>query len=204
MGHSMGGYVAARVAADHGGGLAGTVLVDAPVFPPDPERDDRAMQIPMGDEPTSYADAATAVARYRLHPDQPGVEPSIHRYIAVESLRQEGGRWSWKFDARVFDGVLTRRALREGLAKMRGRVAIVRAEHGEVTPEIGEYMSSLIEGQPPVLEVPMAYHHLMLDQPTGLLTVLRRVLADWAHGETTGSGSESISPEEPRSRQDDA
>jgi hypothetical protein len=33
----------------------------------------------------------------------------------------------------------------------------------------------------PVVEVPFAYHHVMLDQPIPLVTGLRTLLADWEH-----------------------
>ena len=35
----------------------------------------------------------------------------------------------------------------------------------------------------PVIEIPEAGHHAMLDQPLILLTALRSLLADWAHSE---------------------
>lgn len=35
----------------------------------------------------------------------------------------------------------------------------------------------------PVIEIPEAGHHAMLDQPLLLLTALRTLLADWDHSE---------------------
>jgi pimeloyl-ACP methyl ester carboxylesterase len=35
----------------------------------------------------------------------------------------------------------------------------------------------------PVVEIPLAGHHAMLDQPLLLLTALRTLLADWDHSE---------------------
>jgi pimeloyl-ACP methyl ester carboxylesterase len=35
----------------------------------------------------------------------------------------------------------------------------------------------------PVIEIPEAGHHAMLDQPLILLTALRTLLADWDHSE---------------------
>jgi len=32
-----------------------------------------------------------------------------------------------------------------------------------------------------VVEIPLAGHHMMLDQPLILLTALRALLADWEH-----------------------
>jgi pimeloyl-ACP methyl ester carboxylesterase len=33
----------------------------------------------------------------------------------------------------------------------------------------------------PVVEIPLAGHHVMLDQPLLLVTALRTMLADWEH-----------------------
>jgi hypothetical protein len=33
----------------------------------------------------------------------------------------------------------------------------------------------------PVIEIPEAYHHMMLDQPLLLVMGLRTLLADWEH-----------------------
>jgi hypothetical protein len=35
----------------------------------------------------------------------------------------------------------------------------------------------------PVIEIPQAGHHLMLDQPLLLITALNTLLADWDHSE---------------------
>jgi pimeloyl-ACP methyl ester carboxylesterase len=33
-----------------------------------------------------------------------------------------------------------------------------------------------------VVEIPQAYHHVMLDQPLSLVTAVRTLLAGWHHG----------------------
>jgi pimeloyl-ACP methyl ester carboxylesterase len=65
------------------------------------------------------------------------------------------------------------------LPNVRCRVALFRAEHGLVTPDIGAYMYELLGRNAHVIEVPEAYHHMMLDQPLSLVTGLRTLLADW-------------------------
>ena len=35
----------------------------------------------------------------------------------------------------------------------------------------------------PVIEIPLAGHHLMLDQPLLLISALNAILADWDHSE---------------------
>lgn len=61
------------------------------------------------------------------------------------------------------------------------RVALFRAEYGLVDPETGDYMYELLGRNSPVIEIPDAYHHVMLDQPLAMIVALRAVLADWEH-----------------------
>ena len=42
-------------------------------------------------------------------------------------------------------------------------------------------MYDLLGRVAPVVEIPEAGHHMMLDQPLLLLTALRTLLADWEH-----------------------
>ena len=57
----------------------------------------------------------------------------------------------------------------------------LRAEYGLVTKDIGQQMYELLGRVAPVIEIPEAYHHMMLDQPLLLVTGLRTLLADWDH-----------------------
>ena len=47
--------------------------------------------------------------------------------------------------------------------------------------DIGAYMYEQLGRIAPVVEVPLAWHHIMLDQPIPLVTGLRALLADWEH-----------------------
>jgi pimeloyl-ACP methyl ester carboxylesterase len=130
--------------------------------------------------PKVYPDIPTALARFRLVPDQPRSNEFIMDHIARHSLHPVEGGYTWKFDPQVFLRV-TPRAAHEVLPRVRCRVALFRAEHGLVTPDIGEYMYELLHRNAPVIEVPAAHHHLMLDPPLTLVTGLRTLLADWEH-----------------------
>ena len=63
------------------------------------------------------------------------------------------------------------------------RLALLRSEHGLVTPDIGNSMYEALGRVAPVIELPEAGHHAMLDQPLVLLTALRTLLADWEHSD---------------------
>jgi pimeloyl-ACP methyl ester carboxylesterase len=179
IGHSMGGFVTIQTAAAYGDRLAGAVILDSPVKRPDPEAEEGARGRAFRN-PKVYPDEATALGHYRLVPEQACEHRFIIDHIARHSLRRVEGGYTWKFDPEVFRRV-TPRAAHEILPLVSCRVALFRAEFGLVTPDIGEYMYELLSRNAPVIEVPDAHHHLMLDQPLALVTGLRTLLADWEH-----------------------
>ena len=63
-----------------------------------------------------------------------------------------------------------------------GVIAILRGEQSILMPpEIGTYMFNLLGRSAPVVDIPQAQHHVMLDQPLALVAALRALLADWEH-----------------------
>jgi pimeloyl-ACP methyl ester carboxylesterase len=179
VGHSMGGFVTIATAARYGDRLAGAVILDSPVRKPNPEEEEGARGKAFRN-PKLYPDLETALDHYRLVPEQPCVNPFIVDHIARHSLHEVPGGFTWKFDPLVFRRFAPR-AIHEVLPEVRCRVALFRAEFGLVTPDIGDFMYELLHRNAPVVEIPNAHHHLMLDQPLALVTGLRTILADWEH-----------------------
>jgi pimeloyl-ACP methyl ester carboxylesterase len=179
VGHSMGGFVCINTAVRFGDRLAGAMIVDSPVRRPDPESEEgyrgKAFR-----NPKVYATREEARSRYRLVPDQPCDNHFIIDYIARHSMMAVDGGFTWKFDPKIYRNV-TPRAMHELLPQVRCRVALFRAEYGLVDPETGDYMYELLGRNAPVIEIPDAYHHVMLDQPLAMIAGLRAVLADWEH-----------------------
>jgi pimeloyl-ACP methyl ester carboxylesterase len=70
------------------------------------------------------------------------------------------------------------------------RAALVFGEKSAlVSRETASYMSSLMGSRAPVVEVPEARHHVMLDQPLGFVAALRMLLDSWMRSESAeGSG----------------
>jgi pimeloyl-ACP methyl ester carboxylesterase len=179
VGHSMGGFVCISAAARYGDRLAGAVILDSPVRRPDPEAEEGARGRAFRN-PKVYPDIETALQHFRVVPEPTCAEPYILDHIGRHSLRRVEGGWTWKFDPLVFRRFAPR-AIHEILPEVRCRVALFRAEFGLVTPDIGDYMVELLDRNAPVVEVPSAYHHLLLDQPLALITGLRAILSDWEH-----------------------
>ncbi len=179
VGHSLGGMVTIQTAATYGDDLAGAVIVDAPVQRPSPEteegRSGRAFRAP-----GTYATIDDAIGHFRLIPPQPCDNDYIVDYIARTSIKETDAGWTWKFDPALFKGTLV--ALRDQLASVRCRVALITGEKSVVVPpDTAAYMYELMGHVAPVIAIPEAHHHLMLDQPLAFVASLRTLLADWNH-----------------------
>ena len=181
VGHSMGGFVSIVTAALHGHRLAGVIVCDSPVNKPDPEVDAARAGQAFG-KPRVYPDRATALARFRPVPEQRNYEPYVLANVAEHSLTPVDGGWAWKFDRDVFGAVEhPRTAARPHLSQVRTRLALLASQYGLVTPEVGRYMYDQLGRVAPVIELPQAGHHAMLDVPLVLLTAIRTLLSDWEH-----------------------
>jgi pimeloyl-ACP methyl ester carboxylesterase len=184
VGHSMGGFVALRTAGLYGSRLAGIVVIDSPVQDLTPEQ--QAARNAQAFGPLRiYPSAEAAIARFRPIPDQPTL-PYIRAHVAETSIRPVPGGlspaastgWSWKFDPAIFGRSAATPTL---LHHLDCRVAIFHAEHGIVPPDTTELMYDKLGRLAPVIEIPAAGHHVMLDQPIALITGIRTLLSDWDH-----------------------
>jgi pimeloyl-ACP methyl ester carboxylesterase len=184
VGHSMGGFVTIATAALHADRFAGVVVCDSPVTEPDPEVEASRLKQAFG-APRTYASAEEARARFRTVPPQDHYVDYVLDHVAAQSLRSVDGGVQWKFDRRIFEQFAggMRGIARPYLSQVDCRLALLRSEHGLVTPDIGASMYEALGRVAPVIELPEAGHHAMLDQPLVLLTALRTLLADWDHSE---------------------
>lgn len=178
VGHSMGGYVSIATAALASDVIGGLIIVDSPVIDVDPE----VAAARRTDEFKSsrvYDSIDEAAARFRTVPAQDNYLRWVMDRVARNSLKPVDGGFMWKFDAKVFTGGPKRPT--DYLSQVRCRVALLRAEHGLVTEDIGAHMYETLGRVAPVIELPTAGHHPMLDVPLLLLTAFRSLLADWEH-----------------------
>ena len=177
VGHSMGGMVALTAALRFGARLGGVMAIDSPVRDQAPEEVAAREQRAFGPLRT-YPTREEALARFRTVPVQPDVLPYVMAHIASTSARPVEGGWAWKFDPRVF----ARLGLTPGqLDRVDCRVALFRAEHGLVPAAMGDMIFDRMGQVVPVVEIPAAGHHVMIDQPLALVTGVRTILADWRH-----------------------
>lgn len=184
IGHSMGGFVTIGTAALHSTELSGVIVCDSPVTETDPEIDAYRLREAFG-RPRTYASVDDAVAHFRTVPVQPHYLDYVIEHVARRSIKPVTGGWQWKFDRRIFEqfGSGMRSIALPYLSEVTCRLALLRSECGLVTPDIGSSMYEALGRVTPVIELPEAGHHAMLDQPLILLTAIRTLLADWDHSE---------------------
>lgn len=184
IGHSMGGFVTIATSALYPDALAGIVVCDSPVSAPDPEVDAHRMGQAFG-KPRYYASREEGLSRFRTVPPQDHYLDYVMADVGWHSLVEVEEGWRWKFDHLAFTAFEEnpRVAARPYLPRITCRMALFASENGLVNKEIGGYMYDLMGRVNPVIEIPLAGHHLMLDQPLNLISALNAVLADWDHSE---------------------
>lgn len=181
VGHSFGGFVALKTGLLYLDRVAGIVLVDSAVRPPDFEweRDPRRSPI----KPKRiYKDFETALSRFRLMPPQDCKNTYLLDYIGRHSLTEVGGGWSWKFDDTLFKKLNFKTRTHEDLANLRCRVGVIYGEDSYLfTQELADYMFEVLDKSVAFTGIPDAQHHLFLDQPLAFVSALRALLAEWRH-----------------------
>jgi pimeloyl-ACP methyl ester carboxylesterase len=184
IGHSMGGFVTIGTAAMHGDELSGAIVCDSPVKEPDPEIGSFRLKEAFGHLRT-YLTVEDALARFRTVPAQDHYLDYVMDHVGRRSLQQVEDGWRWKFDRRIFEqfDVGMRGIALPYLSSVQCRLALLRSECGLVTHDISQSMYEAMGRVTPVVELPLAGHHAMLDQPLILLTAIRALLADWDHSE---------------------
>ena len=80
----------------------------------------------------------------------------------------------------------------ELLRSVRCRAALFRAERGMVTQDVASDMYEMFGRSAPVIEIPLAGHHVMLDQPLPLVSGLLTLLADWDHSRAQVAGAQHM------------
>ncbi|GAB5483340.1 MAG: alpha/beta hydrolase [Parasphingorhabdus sp.] len=137
------------------------------------------------DRPTNvYPDYETARGRFVLAPPQDVQTPFLLEYMAYHSMRRVEGGWTWKFNPKVFhrsenDQEKWRQAPQR-IVDLSHRLAIIYGENSRLfDADSAAYLRELGGVHIPMIAVPKAEHHLMLDQPLAFVAALRSVLALW-------------------------
>ncbi len=190
VGHSMGGMVSLMTAHLYHDELAALMICDFHVKPPHAheewymEEDENGDLKPRPTMPTRvYDDFDTALARFRLQPEQPCANQFIVDYVGEHSLREVDGGWTWKFDPHMFrdfplgaDWPEIYQNLPLPLAAMFGELA---HDHETISRnDTIAYMQSL-RPEAPHFDLLGAHHHVLLDQPLGFASAITLQMQAW-------------------------
>jgi pimeloyl-ACP methyl ester carboxylesterase len=172
-GHSYGGSRMLEVCAHEPGLIDHAITLDAPV----PLRSAGLPLMEVRSRAEPYADRDTILSRFRLSPEQPAL-PYVRAYIAEHSIAplEEGG-WTWRFDPAIVGAIGGTQARDDELRTISVPVDVVRgARSGIVSSEAVVQMAALLPRVRGPFEIPEAGHHLMLDCPLALVSLLNTLL----------------------------
>jgi pimeloyl-ACP methyl ester carboxylesterase len=173
VGHSMGGHNAMACAAWHPERVRGLVVVDArPAIPPERlarmrERGERP--------PRRHPSVEAAVAAFRLLPPDTLADPALLAHLARASVAWRDGAVSPRFDPACYG---TRRPVDAWplLPRIQAPTLVVRGERSPILPaDMAARLCAEIRGAR-LVEVPAAYHHVVLDRPREVARALRAFL----------------------------
>jgi pimeloyl-ACP methyl ester carboxylesterase len=171
--HSFGGFIGLRLLIEHGARFAGGILIDSRL---------RVRQQWGGDAVTVspfhvHDTKEQAIARFRLKPDQPQRNPFILEMLAEESLEQIAEGWRYRQDPNMRSKTPLDLDMIPRIVEAKCPLALIRGAHSaSVVDEIWAAQKAASRPGTPFVEVPDAYHHLMIDRPIALVTAMRALL----------------------------
>ena len=175
IGHSYGGSRLLDACAQAPGLIDHAVVLDAPL----PPEGNREKSQPVNQRFQADADREGILSRFRLVPEQPSL-PCIRSYIAERSIvAAEKGGWRWCFDPAVMSVIGGGFDQDDALRSVAAPVDIVRGEFSSiVSAAMAERMAALVPRARGPVVLPGAHHHLMLDQPLPLMSLLNALLQE--------------------------
>jgi pimeloyl-ACP methyl ester carboxylesterase len=176
VGHSMGGANAMALSAWHPELVERLVVVDSrPSIPAERlgqmhERGAKALRTPR-----RHPTPESAIASFRLLPRETVAAPELLEHVARAGIVEKNGGWSYRFDPAA-NSTRKPHDLWPHLEKIQAPTLLVRASLSPVlTADMAVTMQKLIPNVR-FAEIPDAYHHVSLDKPAQLATVLSAFL----------------------------
>jgi pimeloyl-ACP methyl ester carboxylesterase len=191
VGHSMGGHNAIACAAWNPRSIRGLVIVDSrPAIPAE-----RLAQMKERGErpPRRHPTVEAAVAAFRLLPPETTADPALLAHLARAGVVWRDGAVSTRFDPACYAARLPV----DGwplLARITAPTLVVRGERSPILPRpmAERLVAELATAR--LVEIPGAYHHLVLDRPDTFVAELRRFLDGLDAGATAWDAAASTRP----------
>ena len=194
--HSFGGRIGTAGVHAYPDCFAGLIICDLMIIRPSILKANAELFAPPttrrepGQANRIYPDYETAKQRFVLSPKQKVEHEELFDFMAYHSLRKVEGGWQWKFDPQVLIRMQTLEqswvTIGELVTTAPCRKAIVYGQKSFLfNDDSVNYMNEIAEQKNcekiPMIGIPHARHHLMLDQPIAFASALKSILALWSN-----------------------
>ena len=176
VGHSLGGHVAGFMASEFPDLFHGVIMIDSPIRPPTYDYDKHQSTGPLR-RIKYYPDKVSIIERFRLMPPQDCENGWYLRYIAEHSVFDVEEGWRWRFDDKLF---ATLRRLHNYEFKFQcPALFIAGGKSLLLESKIMKYIREAFRSSMTVEVIEDAAHHVPLDSPLELVSLINNYLQQW-------------------------
>jgi len=176
VGHSLGGHLAGFMASEFPELAAGLIMIDSPIRPPSYDYEEHISTGPLR-KIKYYEDKVSILERFRLMPAQDCKNFWYLRYIAEYSIQNLDAGWRWRFDDKLF----------ATLKRLQGyefnfqcpSLFIAGGNSLLLGSKIMSYIKEEFKGRMSIEVIEHAAHHIPLDEPIGLISIINEYLDRW-------------------------
>ncbi|MDC0443131.1 alpha/beta hydrolase [Gammaproteobacteria bacterium] len=177
VGHSLGGHVAGFMASEMPEIFNGLIMIDSPIRPPTYDYDKHQSTGPLR-RIKYYPDKVSIIKRFRLMPPQDCENGWYLRYIAEHSVFNVEEGWRWRFDDKLF---ATLRRLHNYEFNFKCPALFVAGGKSLLLEsKIMKYIREAFKDSMTVEVIEDAAHHVPLDSPLELVSLINNYLQQWA------------------------
>jgi len=179
--HSFGGFPTLYICAEHPDAITGAMLVDS--SPPKKGGGPPPRLAQGRSEHNRYPTLADGLRRFRFLPEQETGRPELIDHMARGSLKQvpatadQPAGWTWRFDPQFWQHFERGDLAEELVTRAKAPIGMIYGEQSALlTPERVAEMKAAIPDLRFVTGLPDAAHHVMVDDPLGVIDAIREGL----------------------------
>lgn len=176
IGHSLGGHLAGYIASEMPDFPAGLIMIDSPIRPPTYDYDKHQSAGPLR-RIKYYPDKISIIERFRLMPPQDCENGWYLRYIAEHSVFDAEEGWRWRFDDKLFASL--RRLHNYEFKFQCPALFIAGGKSLLLESKIMKYIREAFKDSMTVEVIENAAHHVPLDSPLELVSLINNYLQEW-------------------------
>ena len=175
IGHSMGGHNVLLYAAEHGPKVPAIIVIDTM-----PAYTELAVEFlrTFAERPARhFSSLEEAVANFKVMPRETLAAKEVLEHVARHTYRQqEDGLWTYKLDRRTL--IREPASVWDGLHRISCPALVVKITDSNIMERDTalRVVAALPKGR--YVEIGNSYHHVMFDNPTALIAVIREFMTE--------------------------